>query len=471
MDYRGVDIRVLQDDALSYPSDLLVLKYAQASYGVDRLAVDIAGIDEENLPAVGDSFLVHKPSGLECRNLLFVGVESITSFGYRSIREFSRRALIRAARISQPVREISMTLHGTGFGLDETEAFESEIAGIVETLDSGEYPDGLLTVSIIETTKSRADRMREALMALLSSDESDREAQPYTIGAKSQTRRIDSVGYDSAARPHIFVAMPFAESFEDVFYFGIAAPVRAVGFLCEKSGEVAFTGDIIARIRERIASAAFVIADLSDANPNVYLEVGYAWGVKVPCILLCNRTTDLKFDLQGQRCLFYGSIKELEGSLSAELAALTNRRRNAKAADPYNLERFVSAQDLSGTYGQVVSELGAGQKTGHWMWFIFPQIAGLGHSSISQKFAISSLAEARAYVRHPVLGPRLIKCAQLVMGIKGRSADEIFGRIDAIKLQSSMTLFMNAAPDEPIFRAVLDKYCAGVPDQGTLGRL
>jgi uncharacterized protein (DUF1810 family) len=139
--------------------------------------------------------------------------------------------------------------------------------------------------------------------------------------------------------------------------------------------------------------------------------------------------------------------------------------------DIYRLDRFVEAQDFNGTYEQVVSELRAGRKVGHWIWFIFPQIAGLGHSPMSQRFAVSSLAEAKAYLRHPILGPRLTGCAQIVMGINGKSATEIFGGIDAMKLRSSMTLFMSAAPDEPLFRAVLDKYFNGSPDKGTTERL
>jgi uncharacterized protein (DUF1810 family) len=139
--------------------------------------------------------------------------------------------------------------------------------------------------------------------------------------------------------------------------------------------------------------------------------------------------------------------------------------------DEYQLERFVDAQDLNGMYERAVSELRAGRKEGHWMWFIFPQIAGLGGSAVSRRFAISSLPEAQAYLRHPILGPRLIKCTQIVMGINGKSATEIFGATDAMKLRSSLTLFISAAPDEPIFRTVLDKYFNGSPDNNTVVRL
>ena len=138
--------------------------------------------------------------------------------------------------------------------------------------------------------------------------------------------------------------------------------------------------------------------------------------------------------------------------------------------DPYRLERFVAAQD-DGSYRDAVAELRAGRKTSHWMWFIFPQVAGLGRSAVAQHFAISSVDEAQAYLRHPVLGPRLRECAQILAGLDGKSADQILGSADAMKLRSSMTLFMTATPDEPVFREVLDKYFGGAADQLTLDRL
>ena len=136
-------------------------------------------------------------------------------------------------------------------------------------------------------------------------------------------------------------------------------------------------------------------------------------------------------------------------------------------ADQYDLERFVTAQDDRGTYGRAVAELRNGRKTSHWMWFVFPQIAGLGHSTTSRHFAISSLDEARAYLQHPVLGSRLRESAAIVAGTTGRTAVAIFGGIDAQKLHSSMTLFLRAAPDEPVFGQVLAAYFDGVPDPGT----
>jgi uncharacterized protein (DUF1810 family) len=135
--------------------------------------------------------------------------------------------------------------------------------------------------------------------------------------------------------------------------------------------------------------------------------------------------------------------------------------------NPYNLERFVEAQNSGGTYGQALSELQLGNKSSHWMWFIFPQIAGLGSSPVSVKFAITSLAEAQAYLKHDVLGPRLLECSTAIATHTGRTAVDILGGIDAKKLHSSMTLFLRAAPGETVFKTVLAQFFDGEPDPAT----
>ena len=139
--------------------------------------------------------------------------------------------------------------------------------------------------------------------------------------------------------------------------------------------------------------------------------------------------------------------------------------------DPYDLQRFVAAQDSGSTYQRAVAEMRNGQKASHWVWFIFPQIAGLGYSPASQTYAISGLAEARAYLAHPVLGARLIECAAIVAGVSGRTAEQIFGEVDALKLRSSMTLFMHAAPGEPVFRQILERYFGALADPATEQRI
>jgi uncharacterized protein (DUF1810 family) len=138
-------------------------------------------------------------------------------------------------------------------------------------------------------------------------------------------------------------------------------------------------------------------------------------------------------------------------------------------SDPYRLQRFVDAQQP--VYDTARGELAAGRKRSHWMWFIFPQIAGLGHSETAQRFAVSSLQEARAYLAHPLLGPRLHECAQLAAHAEGDDANAVFGHPDDLKFHSSMTLFAQATPDNQVFVDCLRKFFGGEPDSATLARL
>jgi uncharacterized protein (DUF1810 family) len=137
--------------------------------------------------------------------------------------------------------------------------------------------------------------------------------------------------------------------------------------------------------------------------------------------------------------------------------------------DPHNLQRFVDAQ--AHVFEQACSELRQGRKTGHWMWFLFPQLKGLGHSETAQRFGIAGREEAEAYLAHPALGPRLRECSQLVTLIEARSIEQIMGYPDDLKLRSSMTLFANVTDDNEVFTAVLKKYFGGKPDQRTLDLL
>jgi uncharacterized protein (DUF1810 family) len=141
------------------------------------------------------------------------------------------------------------------------------------------------------------------------------------------------------------------------------------------------------------------------------------------------------------------------------------------ADDPFDLKRFVDAQNAGSTYDRAVEELQRGAKTSHWMWFVFPQIAGLGQSPTARRYAISTLDEAKAYLQHPVLGARFRECARILAQTDGRSAAQIFGMIDAVKLRSSMTLFLRASPDDTLFQQVLDRYYEGQADPATDQRL
>jgi uncharacterized protein (DUF1810 family) len=153
------------------------------------------------------------------------------------------------------------------------------------------------------------------------------------------------------------------------------------------------------------------------------------------------------------------------------LGAVRREIQPVRVSDPFRLQRFLDAQNDGGTYYQALRELEAGEKRSHWMWFVFPQLTGLGRSPIAQHYAISGIEEARAYLAHPVLGQRLVDCARALVALGEKDPERVFDPVDAQKLHSSMTLFAAAAPDEVVFAAVLDQYFHGKLDPGTTGLL
>jgi uncharacterized protein (DUF1810 family) len=163
-------------------------------------------------------------------------------------------------------------------------------------------------------------------------------------------------------------------------------------------------------------------------------------------------------------------LPELVSSVSVYLLYTMPKTHNkSRHAQPHDLQRFLLAQES--VFDDVIQELEEGQKQTHWMWFVFPQIQGLGHSTIAKHYAISSREEARAYLSHPVLGARLKQCVSILAGLSGRSAEQIFGSTDAMKFRSSMTLFASVSTGESTFEAALRKYYHGRPDQVTLAIL
>jgi hypothetical protein len=306
-------VRVERADALTYSTDLLVLKYAQVLYGLDKRVAETMGMAGIDLPPDGDHTLL-KPAGIGPRAVLFIGVPPLSEFSYPQIRRFAHRGLSAAASAYPHATELCLTLHGVGYGLDETEAFAAELAGIADAVADGSFPPDLRVVTFLETDPGRADRLRAAL----------KTAVPWsrlpTGPVEPRLERLRSV--DAESKDHAFVAMPFDESFGDVFHYAITPAIRQAGLLCERVDELSFIGDVVSLVKQRIGAARFVVADLSGSNPNVYLEVGYAWGLGIPTVLVCDRSTELKFDVQGERCLFYDSIRDLERKLTDEVNRL-----------------------------------------------------------------------------------------------------------------------------------------------------
>jgi hypothetical protein len=325
---------VIEGNIITFAADVVAFKYAQGFHGADWHAAQVlgkVGVAMESLqPKVADHVLVMPGSALRARRVLFLGLAPLHELRYRHIREFGA-SVIRIVSDSVPdCRHLAMTLHGPGIGLDEVEALFSLLTGCIEAL-ADRPPTSLKRISIVERDAARVGRLRRALgeashhTGELPVTEAERGWVIQLEGAaglaSASKRELSQLpGTASERKPQIFVAMPFAEDFGDLFEYGIQRPVRNLGFLCERVDQDVFTGDILERIKFQIENSAAIIAVLTGANPNVYLEVGYAWGKGKPTILVTQE--DPRFDLQGQRHLKYRQIRDVEDMLTRELLVL-----------------------------------------------------------------------------------------------------------------------------------------------------
>jgi hypothetical protein len=362
-----IKIEIVEGDVLEFSADVLALKYAQHYYGSDaavsqRLVKKGVAAEDKLQPATGKWVWVKPGKAMPSKRVLLVGVPQLIKFGYTEIADWAKQVIALCARDYPEAEHIAITLHGPGFGLDEIEALHAELRGIVNAVEAREVPPALRRVSIVERKPARVERLQAAFDELKENGSkfgyyADALASPHFgerlekapeagLGAlkKRGVRRggrpggrIPSPDETSAAeqkdaaqverKPRAFVAMPFAAEMEDVFYYGIQSPVRQLGYICERVDQEAFTGDILEQVKMRIQNAEIVIADLTGANANVYLEVGYAWGKGRPTVLLANKKDELRFDVRGQRCLKYQSIKDLENQLTTELKSLRGNRK------------------------------------------------------------------------------------------------------------------------------------------------
>ncbi len=323
----SVEIRVVTGDILEVEADVLAVKYAQGFHSSDGLVAEqlaSKGIFKRTLESsVGEARFTPSHGALAAKQVVFIGTVPLSSFGYHDVRTFAGRAL---EVLPAGTRSLALTLHGANCGLDEGEGVLALAGGLIDAVQKGIAPQSLEKVTIVEKREARAKRLQQTLLVRLSqmtgvvvSDGAFRVASSSKPAAPS----LPTHGTSSAEKPHAFVAMPFAPEFEDVFHYGLQTPIHQAGLLCERVDAAVFEGLIIQRILSRIASARVVVAELTGANPNVYLEVGYAWALKVPTVLVARHPDELRFDVKGHRCLIYGgSIRELEKLVTAELKSL-----------------------------------------------------------------------------------------------------------------------------------------------------
>lgn len=323
----GIKVTVIHGDAFQIKADSLVLKYAQATYGLDRdIERKFERLGEsltDKFPKIGGYYFTDSKKITSTNSIIFIGVPTLRQFGYKEIREFGRKALISLASSDPSIKKVLMTIHGPGYGLDEIEAFESQLAGILDSISAGDIPDNLSEIVFVERSEGRAIRLQNVLNGLFPTLEIPTQKSGGVRQLKeTSAETLRAAGYGSDSKKKIFVAMPFATEFDDCFHYGIQGAVNSCGYLCERADLQSFIGDVMDFVKERIATSDFVIADLTTANPNVYLEVGYAWGLRKKTVLLVKDPQELKFDTRGQRCLPYTSIKDLETKLTNELTNL-----------------------------------------------------------------------------------------------------------------------------------------------------
>jgi hypothetical protein len=305
-------LEVVTGDVLDTACDVLVLKYAQGFFGADLAVAQALGLTPDQVAlGPGRHLLVSTGGRLPYQNVLFLGVGELWDFGYSEIRGFARQALAALAATDVARDSVAMTMHGIGYGLDEREAFTAQVAGLLEYFSSAASPADPRRVLIVERDANRSERLAALLRRVLTESGF---GQPAPRRGDPETRLPDA-GVRSDLKKHVFVAMPFNETMEDVYEFGIRQPVSEAGCLCERCDREVFTGDVLDRIKSRIATASVVIADVTGSNPNVYLEVGYAWGKGVPTLLVAREGEDLKFDVKTQKCIYYKNINHLRKQL------------------------------------------------------------------------------------------------------------------------------------------------------------
>lgn len=335
----GVRYSVQLGDVTKVESDLLILKYAQNFYGPDGLVAEIfddRGICamEKIRPEPGRNFTVETQGSIAPKRVMFLGAPNLSHFRYKEMRQFARQAIEAAAKFQPLVRHITCTVHGAGYGLDIEESLHSMMFGFQLGLAEHSTGNTIESVTFVEMHPRRASILETAMHAL-------GPFNSVTASVQQPSAAAIVTPPPPAEKRIAFVAMPFSGEFDDVWEFGIYAPIRRCGYACEKVDISAFAGDIVGRIQEGIRDARFVIADLSDERPNVYLEVGYAWGLPKPVILLAREGQKLHFDLSHHKCIFYKTIgklaqdlernvRELYGTRSRRGDGCTNGRKRAR---------------------------------------------------------------------------------------------------------------------------------------------
>ncbi|MBI5670589.1 MAG: toll/interleukin-1 receptor domain-containing protein [Chloroflexi bacterium] len=329
---RSVTFTITNGNIVDFAADVIALKHARNFYGSDalvtRLLELLPHIDVEQLHVLpGEHCLIETEGAITAPKALYVGTAAPRQFGYQQIHDFAYQVLEVLAYEAPQTRHLAMTIHGPGFGLDEREALRSQVAGYLDALRAGALPPALERITILEISDSRVARLRAVMDADLRDSD---EAAPLAAGwgyllhvpePADTVEPPDNTPVVPAKR-HAFVAMPVRADTDDLFYYGIQTPIHALGLLCERVEQSNPTEDLLDQIKRRIETAAVFVADLTDPDPGVYLQLGYAWGKGRPTILLAKAGSRLALETARPTPIFYDRIKEIESALAQSLDAL-----------------------------------------------------------------------------------------------------------------------------------------------------
>jgi hypothetical protein len=335
-----MELDIVFGDVTRCSADLVIMKHADGFHGADLALARSIGFSDQ-IP-VGQKRLVDTGRSSP-RLAMFISVGPLYEFRYKEIQQFGAELFgyVEEAgeQVGSALAHIATTIHGPGYGLDTHESFLSLIAGLVE--GSLGTPTKVKRITIVERNEKRCDYLKHLLrdegVNLGVSDAGD----VFLIGRFAEERQNDKqttsatilqFGERASLKPHLFVAMPFAETYLDEYEIGISEASRVHGYNCERLDQVAFTGDIVAEIKKRIVSSSAVIALLNDLNPNVFLELGFALAHQIPTILVAREGVTLPFDVQGLRCLRYKSITSLRRDLTEEIGSLQLKGMLARPA-------------------------------------------------------------------------------------------------------------------------------------------
>lgn len=349
----GFEIIVVRANILTFEADVITLVYPQSWTSLGRQVIEAMPAESSivrRTPRPGEWRLVSSEGVVKAQSLLVLGTLPRREFTYSVLQQLSRQAInaLYEAGNNPPSAHVAMNVFGIGWGFDEAEAFRAMLFGFVSAVEDKILPSQLKRISIVENRTSRAEVLNTVLEQFWQDNTPARKsarseksgAKPATIPSPARPSPHQAVlltpdtpepvtPIASLDGPSVFVAMPFAPRFNDLYYFAILPAIKAVDYQCIRLDKVSYTGDVIETIKARIRDAELVIAVLDNLNPNVFLEIGYAWGQNIPTLLLVSAEQlqeKLPFDVISQRYVGYDSIRQLAEHLPSEIRAILKLR-------------------------------------------------------------------------------------------------------------------------------------------------